>query len=135
MTAIEGIGGPNPTKTTGRTPHAASAEFTLPPEPAASGAAAAAAPPQAASLGAMLTLQELGCETVEDREARKHGQAMLALLAALQRALLTGGSQETVLAQLAGLVGTAPQATDRRLAAMVAAIMVRVRVELARHQT
>ncbi len=82
----------------------------------------------------MLALQELGCETAgRPRGPPTRPGDCWRLLAALQRALLAGGSQETVLAQLAGLVGTAPQATDRRLAAMVAAIMVRVRVELARH--
>ena len=52
------------------------------------GQAGAAAAPAATSLGSMLTLQEAGGETVEDREARRHGYDMLAALAELQRALL-----------------------------------------------
>jgi hypothetical protein len=38
------------------------------------------------------------------------------------------------LTRLAELVASVPRAADRRLAAMVSAIMVRVRVELARRQ-
>jgi hypothetical protein len=80
----------------------------------------------------MLTLQELGGETAEDRDARRHGQDMLGALAALQRALLMGGDEEVALRQLAELAAAVPCAADRRLAAMVSAIAVRVRVELAR---
>jgi protein-disulfide isomerase-like protein with CxxC motif len=82
----------------------------------------------------MLTLQELGGETVADREARRHGQDMLAALAALQRALLGGSDDVATLQRLAELAVAVPLATDRRLAAMVSAIVVRVRVELARRQ-
>ena len=71
----------------------------------------------------MLALQELGEETVQDREARRHGQDMLAVLAELQRALLGGGDGVAVLHRLADLAAAAPAATDRRLAAMVSAIV------------
>jgi hypothetical protein len=94
----------------------------------------AAAAPQATSLGSMLTLQELGGETAADREARRHGRDMLATLTELQRALLGGGDGVVALQHLADLAALVPQATDRRLAAMVSAIIVRVRVELARRQ-
>jgi hypothetical protein len=76
----------------------------------------------------------MGAETVEDRDARKHGQNMLALLAALQRGLLDGVDNTAALQQLAKLAGTAPLAADRRLAATLSAITIRVRVELARRQ-
>jgi hypothetical protein len=94
----------------------------------------ATAAPQATSLGCMLTLQELGSETVEDREARRHGHDMLAALSMMQRRLLTGGDDVGALQHLAELAAAVPRATDRRLAAMVSAIVVRVRVELARRQ-
>jgi len=81
-----------------------------------------------------LTLQELSAETVEDREARRHGQDMLALLAALQRGLLSGVDNVVALQQLADLAASVPRAADRRLATMISAIVVRVRVELARRQ-
>jgi len=85
-------------------------------------------------LASVLTLQELGGETVQDREAKRHGQDMLAMLAALQRGLLGGADSGDTLQRLAELAAAVPRATDRRLAAMMSAIIVRVRVELARRQ-
>jgi hypothetical protein len=82
----------------------------------------------------MLSLQELGSETVEDREARRHGHDMLAALAELQRALLSNAGNGQVLERLAELADAVPQATDPRLAAMISAIVLRVRLELARRQ-
>jgi hypothetical protein len=132
MTGIEGIGWPTTPRPVSRTP--VRSGFTLPTEPAGTGQATAAAAPQATSLGCMLTLQELGGETVADREARRHGQDMLAALSSLQRTLLADGDDVTALQHLADLAAVVPRATDRRLAAMVSAIVVRVRVELARRQ-
>jgi hypothetical protein len=133
MTAIERIGGSGPIRTGGRASAAAASGFALPAEQAARAQAASAAAP-VASLTSMLTLQELGSETPEDRAARRHGHDMLTLLSWLQRALLADGDDATTLAQLAQLAAAVPQATDRRLAAMISAIVVRVRVELARRQ-
>jgi hypothetical protein len=82
----------------------------------------------------MLTLQEYAGETAEDRSARQHGQDMLATLAALQRALLGAGDAQAVLSRLTELLAAVPLATDRRLAAMVSAIVVRAKVELARRE-
>jgi hypothetical protein len=82
----------------------------------------------------MLSLQEAGGETVEDREARRHGNDMLAALAELQRALLGGRGDGVALQRLADLAASVRHATDPRLAAMVSAIVLRVRVELARRQ-
>jgi hypothetical protein len=131
MTAIERIGGSGPLRSGGRGSAAAAAGFAVPWEPAANAKAASASAP-VASLTSMLTLQELGSETPEDRAARRHGQDMLTLLSWLQRALLADGDDATTLAQLARMAASVPQATDRRLAAMISAIVVRVRVELAR---
>ena len=83
----------------------------------------------------MLSLQEFGSETVGDREARRHGHDMLAALAELQRALLSNGGDEQTLERLAELAEAVPRATDPGLAAMVSAIVLRVRLELARRQT
>lgn len=132
MTRIEGIGWSSVPRMGARA--AAKSGFFVPSEPTATGHAAAAAAPQAASPGSMLSLQELGGETVADREARRHGYDMLAALAELQRALLGGGDAEVTLQRLMDLAAAVPCATDRRLAALVAAITVRVRVELARRQ-
>jgi len=131
MTGIEGVGWPSLPRVASRA-SAKSGGFTVPSESASTGEATAAAAPHATSLGPMLTLQELGGETVADRQARRHGQDMLAALAALQRALLSGCDGMAALHRLADLAAAVPLATDRRLAAMVSAIVVRVRVELAR---
>jgi hypothetical protein len=82
----------------------------------------------------MLTLQEMGGETVQDREARRQGQDILAALADLQRLILSAGSDGESLQRLADLVASAPHATDPRLNAIVSAIVARARVEMARRQ-
>jgi hypothetical protein len=132
MTGIEPIGWSATQRVSGRT--ANRSEFSVPLSPTASGVATTVAESSAPTLASMLTLQELGGETVQDREARRHGQDMLAALADLQRSLLSPDGDPSVLARLAELAESVPRATDRRLAAMVSAIMVRVRVELARRQ-
>ncbi len=132
MTRIEGIGWPTVPRVAPRAP--GKPGFFVPTEPAATGHAAGAAGAQAASPGSMLSLQEFAGETVADREARRHGQDMLAALAELQRALLGGGDDEAALQRLMDLAASVPCATDRRLAALVSAIVLRVRVELARRQ-
>ena len=99
MTGIEGIGRPTAPRAASRP--AAKSGFFVPSETAGPGQAAAAAAPAATSLGSMLTLQEADGETVEDREARRHGQDMLAALAELQRALLGGGDDGVALQRLA----------------------------------
>jgi hypothetical protein len=131
--AIEGIGPSDTARIGGRRPVRASVGFQVPAETSVSSHAATEASP-AAALTSLLTLQELGGETVEDRESRRHGQTMLAVLAELQRALLTGCDAVAALDRLADLLGAVPRATDRRLAAMVSAIVVRARVELARRR-
>ena len=134
MVAIEGVGGPTAPRTGTRIRPPSGTGFVLPgatPSAAATSSAAAAAP---ASLTSMLTLQELGGEAVADREARRHGQDLLATLAELQRALLVDGDDASALQRLAELAAAVPVAGDRRLAAMISAIVVRAKVELARRQ-
>ncbi|MGC1411173.1 MAG: flagellar assembly protein FliX [Acetobacteraceae bacterium] len=132
MTGIEGIGWPNRPRAVSRAP--ARSGFTMPPEPTDTGRAAAASETPAMSPVSMLTLQEVGGETVEDREARRHGNDMLAALGELQRALLAGGGDAGALQRLLELSTSETRATDPRLAAMISAIVVRVRVELTRRQ-
>jgi|SRR5579872_321257 len=135
MTSIDGVGRPGAPRINGRAAASTVASgFSVPGETGAANHAAEAAAAQPVALASMLTLQEMGGETVEDREARRHGQDMLALLAALQRGLLDGLDDRTTLERLAALAVAVPRASDRRLAAMVSAITVRVRVELARRQ-
>jgi hypothetical protein len=133
MTGIEGVGWPTAPRTATNRP-SAKPGFFVPPETAGPGQAAAAAAPSATSLSSMLSLQEAGGETVEDRDARRHGYDMLAALAELQRALLGGGGDGVALQRLGDLAASVRHATDPRLAAMVSAIVLRVRVEQARRQ-
>jgi len=87
------------------------------------------------ALGAMLALQETAAGSVRDREARRRGHGLLAALAALQRDLLGGGEAPAALQRLADLAAAVPDAEDRRLGAVLAAIVLRTRVELARRGT
>jgi hypothetical protein len=133
VASIEGVGRLGVSRLGARGTVRTSAGFAVPGDLAVASHAAGEAAPTAA-LGSMLTLQELGGEAAEDREARRHGQDLLAALAGLQRALLTSGDDTAALQRLAELAAVVPRAADRRLAAMVSAIIVRVRVELARRQ-
>jgi hypothetical protein len=85
----------------------------------------------AVALGGLLGLQEMESTRERDRRARRHGQDMLAALAMLQRAL-TGTDPNDALERLAILLRTQAPAADPALAATLAAISLRVRVELAR---
>jgi hypothetical protein len=98
---------------------------------AASGIGASEA---AALLGVMLTFQEVGPERPRDRAARLHGEAILAELRGLQLALLGEDGGEAALARLGALVGRLPEAGDPELAASLAWLAVRARIELARRQ-
>ena len=86
------------------------------------------------SLGAMLAAEALDRGPARDRAARRHGQAVLAGLTALQRALLEDGDQDGTasLHRLAALIADMPQADDPQLAALLDTIALRARVELAR---
>ena len=133
MTGIDGVGGPTPPRVTSRP--TVRPGFSVPDQPAGAGQASSAAATHATSLSSMLSLQEFGSETVEDREARRRGHDMLAALAELQRALLSNGGDEQTLERLAELADAVPRATDPGLAATISAIVLRVRLELARRQT
>jgi hypothetical protein len=133
MAAIEGIGRSGAVHPGARARTRASSGFTVPDEPAASTPAATEATP-ATALASMLTLQELGSETADDVEARRHGHDLLTALAELQRALLLGHDDAAALERVADLATSVRPANDRRLAEIVSAIIVRARVELARRR-
>lgn len=81
----------------------------------------------------ILALQEAAAETVGDREAKRHGQAMLKSLAALQHEWLrASGSPHAALQELSALVESVPEATSPPLAALLRAVALRARIELAR---
>ena len=135
MPPIEGIGRPAPAVTGGRVARGSTgARFALPDVATAGGVGTSAAAAPAAGLSSMLALQEQGGDATEDREARRHGQDLLTLLAELQRSLLRGGDDPAALERLAALADEMPKTADRRLAALISAITLRVRVELARRQ-
>jgi len=106
--------------------------FAMPPAPptrAAGGAPGAGV--AAVSLPGLLALQEAGVEAPGDRAARRRGRDILAALAALQRGLLDGDSGEALPA-LARLARDLPPAADPGLDAVLRAVALRARVELAR---
>ncbi len=80
----------------------------------------------------MLAVQEADDRSRCDREAYRHGSALLAALGRLQRDLLRDGADPPSLAQLSMLVETLPRASDPGLRAAVAAVALRASVELAR---
>ncbi len=79
----------------------------------------------------MLALQEQTGTEAGDREARRHGQRLLAALAELQRAMLCGSEADT-LGELSRLADEEGQAVDPMLAAAIRSIRLRARLELAR---
>ena len=95
----------------------------------AAGPAAATAP---AALDGLLALQEREGDWLRDRPARRHAEALLDELAALQRAVLAGEDDPATLARLASLSRAAPAAADPRLRAVLRAASLRAAVELAR---
>jgi hypothetical protein len=98
-------------------------------------AAAVRAPAGATAPGALLGLlavQEAEGDAVRDRDARKRGRQMLDELARLQRALLSGRLDPSSLHALAALAGDPADAADPAISAVVRAVAVRARVELAR---
>ncbi len=82
----------------------------------------------------MLLLQEVADAPTRDRQARRHGRALLEGLTELQRALLGDGDDSAALDRLAALVEHCPEAADPALRATLAAVALRARVELARRE-
>ena len=109
---------------------AAGSEFRLPAHAAANAAdhAAAASP---ASLAGLLSLQETA-DDGQDRRTLKHGQALLAKLSRLQRAILSGGSDQALLEELAALGQTSFETADPRLRALIGSVLLRAKIELAK---
>ncbi len=80
----------------------------------------------------LLAVQEAEGAAARDRDARKRGKRMLDELARLQRALLTGRLDPDGLRALATLASDPADAADPAISAVVRAVAVRARVELAR---
>ena len=136
-----------PTETVRPTPRAArtgvrgAPGFRLPED---AGAAALAGVETTVALDGLLAVQEQSAATgtpgeVADREARRHGAAVLCELAVLQRDLLrpnaddgAGHEATTALQRLATLQAEAPDAHDPAIRGLLAAVTLRARIELTR---
>ena len=132
MTGIDGIGRATSTRSPARTRRAQTDGFAVPAESSATSHAEAATQTEEVALTSMLSLQEFGGDAAADREASRRGDDMLSALAELQRALLGGVDTVETMQRLTELAAAVPRAADPQLAALVSAINIRVRVELAR---
>jgi len=82
-------------------------------------------------LESMLALQAVDERSERDRDARKRGTALLASLTKLQRVMLAGMDPGQTLQELNELATGDPGADDPGLAAILRAIVLRSRVEIA----
>ena len=128
MTGIYGLGAVSVAR--GQVRRRTEGEFTLPDVDGGERAESAGAA-GAVEMPGLLMMQEAEAEPVADRDARRHGKAMLDALSRLQRALL-GGEGPAALESLANLVRATPAPADPRLAAVQRAVLVRAAVELQR---
>ncbi len=104
--------------------------------------AGGAAPPRNASvstipsigLESMLALQAVDEDQEHDRRARKRGAAMVAALSDLQRAMLAEEDPALALRSLSELATGDPAAADPGLAAILRAVVLRSRIEVARRE-
>lgn len=148
MMPIQGMGVEPPAASPAARRNRAAGGFRVPSDPRAADAPDAptpadATPVFAAFMEGLLGLQEEAAEApsmagARDREARRHGQALLSALAEMQLTLVGQGDAPATLAslsaRLSGLSAAIPLAADPRLRAIVAAIALRARLELARHR-
>lgn len=89
-----------------------------------------------AALSGLLALQESESVPIRDRDARRRGRDILAALAALQRGLLGGADPDDATVRLAALLAEPLVTADPGLNAILTAIRLRARIELARrHMT
>ena len=105
------------------------------------GVPAAAEMPEAAPMNAASLVQaqveDVFARQRQDKEARRHGMALLKALGAVQLAMLGSGddtsqAMTTAIAALAGAVRDAPPADDAVLRLILREIGIRAAVELAR---
>ena len=83
----------------------------------------------------MLALQAVDEAAERDRAARKRGNAILAALTRLQRAMLAAEDPSMALCDMNDLTADAPVAEDPALAAIVRAVVLRSRIEIARRDS
>ena len=80
----------------------------------------------------MLALQAVDEDQERNRSARKRGLALIAALTDLQRAMLAAEDPALALRSLSALASDGPLAADPGLAAVLRAVVLRARVEMAR---
>jgi hypothetical protein len=85
-------------------------------------------------LESMLALQAVDEAAERDRAAHKRGTAMIAALSRLQRAMLAEEDPSSVLNALHELSAEGPIANDPGLGAILRAVVLRSRVEIARRE-
>lgn len=88
----------------------------------------------AIGMESMLLLQAVDEATERNRSARKHGNAMIAALSDLQRAMLAEEDPALALRSLSELAAGGPEAADPGLAAILRALVLRSRIEVARRE-
>jgi hypothetical protein len=94
--------------------------------------AEAASATSSVAMPSLLLMQEEQSAALQDRDAKRHGTAMIDELQELQRSLLRGGGPR--LDRLAQLAERPVGAADPRLAGVLRAIQLRAGIELARHR-
>jgi hypothetical protein len=131
MSTIRGVGGGAAVR--GRAARGAAGGFCIDTAAADPSGIDSAQRPSAAAAVGLLALQERAPAAERDARAHRRAEAMLRELAALQRDLLAGRGDPARLQALLDLTA-GEDAADPALAEAVAAIVVRVRVELARRR-
>ncbi len=130
MTRVSGLRGSGPVGDSGgRTaPAAAGSSFTIMTQ-----IQQAAAPVAPVDIAGLISLQDEGGPVRRDRAAHRAGEQTLGSLAALQAALLGGARPD--LDALRQTIEGMPHPADPALQAVIGAIRLRARVELARYET
>jgi hypothetical protein len=85
-------------------------------------------------LDSMLALQAVDEAVERDRSARKRGSAIIAALTNLQRTMLAAEDPSAALRAMSELTTDTPLAHDPGLAAILRAVVLRSRVEIARRE-
>jgi hypothetical protein len=88
----------------------------------------------AIGLESMLALQGVDEAFERDRSARKRGTAIIAALTKLQRAILAEDDPSQALNALNELTSDSPAAADPGLGAILRAVVLRSRIEIARRE-
>ncbi|GAC1341365.1 MAG: hypothetical protein NVSMB18_13320 [Acetobacteraceae bacterium] len=126
---VSGVRQAVPARARGVRTGAAASAFHLPDGGA--GTAESMVGATAVAMPSLLAMQEAESDALQDRDARRHGTAVIDELSGLQCSLLGGDAPD--LGKLASLAQRPVAAADPRLAGVLRAIQLRAQIELARH--